>query len=130
MFYYMCTLFPSYSNAKMINEMMTNMVHGTLTSFSVADNPNLCMKDSCEKKNFILPLVASLSALIVILLISLGLWIFRRPKGTLIIYSIIFLIQVTSKELVSISLLSVLLRQLVFYFMLIVSSLVRTYTCI
>ncbi|XP_024628961.1 probable LRR receptor-like serine/threonine-protein kinase At1g05700 isoform X2 [Medicago truncatula] len=50
-------------------------------SLSVEDNPDLCMTESCKKKNIVVPLVASFSALVVILLISLGFWIFRRQKA-------------------------------------------------
>ncbi|XP_039684685.1 putative leucine-rich repeat receptor-like serine/threonine-protein kinase At2g19230 [Medicago truncatula] len=46
------------------------------------DNPDLCMTAPCRKKNLTVPLIASFSALIVILLISLGFWIFRRQKVT------------------------------------------------
>nr|KYP51494.1 Receptor-like protein kinase At3g21340 family [Cajanus cajan] len=47
---------------------------------SVADNLDLCMTGSCKKKNFVVPLIASLAALSVTLSISLGFWIFRRFK--------------------------------------------------
>ncbi|KAJ1390938.1 Serine-threonine/tyrosine-protein kinase, catalytic domain [Sesbania bispinosa] len=53
----------------------------TTLQLSVADNPDLCMTDPCKKKNFVVPLVvASLSALILILFISLAFWIYRRRK--------------------------------------------------
>ncbi|XP_045792041.1 putative leucine-rich repeat receptor-like serine/threonine-protein kinase At2g19230 [Trifolium pratense] len=52
------------------------------TSFSVDDNPGLCTTESCKKKHLSVPLIASFSALIVILLISLGVWRFRRQKVT------------------------------------------------
>jgi len=56
----------------------------------VDDNPELCMSmESCGKKNFFVPLIASLSTLIAILLISLGFWIFRRQKGRIKFCSII-----------------------------------------
>jgi len=48
----------------------------------VDDNPGLCMTKSCGKKNMSVPLIASFSALVVILLISVGLWVLRRQKGT------------------------------------------------
>jgi len=48
----------------------------------VDDNPGLCMTKSCKKKNLSVRLVASFSALIVILLISLGFWILRKQTGT------------------------------------------------
>ncbi|GAU24775.1 hypothetical protein TSUD_356040 [Trifolium subterraneum] len=51
-------------------------------SLSVDDNPSLCTTESCKKKNLSVPLIASFSALIVILLISLGVWRFRRQKVT------------------------------------------------
>jgi len=60
---------------------MTNIL-APLSFFSVDDNPDLCMTESCNKKNIVVPLVASFSALVVILLISFGFWIFRRQKGT------------------------------------------------
>ncbi|XP_029129074.1 probable leucine-rich repeat receptor-like protein kinase At2g28990 isoform X2 [Cajanus cajan] len=50
---------------------------------SVDDNPDLCM-DSCNKKNFVTPLVASLSALIVILFIALGFWIIKRRQKVML----------------------------------------------
>ena len=50
------------------------------------DNPELCTTESCGKKNLFVPLVAScLTLIIILLIISLGLWILRRQKGTLII---------------------------------------------
>ncbi|XP_027334329.1 putative leucine-rich repeat receptor-like protein kinase At2g19210 isoform X2 [Abrus precatorius] len=53
----------------------------TTLQLSVTDNPYICMSHSCERKNFVAPLVASVSALIVIILIALGFWIIkRRPK--------------------------------------------------
>jgi len=61
--------------------MIANIL-ASLSSFSVDDNPDLCMTESCKKKNIVVPLVASFSALVVILLISFGFWIFRRQKGT------------------------------------------------
>ncbi|KAK2352999.1 putative LRR receptor serine/threonine-protein kinase [Trifolium repens] len=52
-------------------------------SLSVDDNPGLCVTESCRKKSFSVPLIASFSALIfVILLISLGFWLFRRQRVT------------------------------------------------
>ncbi|KAK2406277.1 putative LRR receptor serine/threonine-protein kinase [Trifolium repens] len=52
-------------------------------SLSVDDNSGLCMAKSCRKKSSHVPLIASISAIIVvILLISLGFWIFRRQKVT------------------------------------------------
>ncbi|WJX86275.1 hypothetical protein P8452_68607 [Trifolium repens] len=54
-------------------------------SLSVDDNPGLCTTETCKKKkkNFkSVPVIASFSALIVILLISLGVWRFRRQKVT------------------------------------------------
>jgi len=44
------------------------------------DNLDPCMTESCKKKNIAVPLVASFSALVLILLISLGFWLFRRQK--------------------------------------------------
>ncbi|WJX86277.1 hypothetical protein P8452_68608 [Trifolium repens] len=50
-------------------------------SLSVDDNSGLCMTKSCKKKSLLVPLIASIAALIfVILLISLTLWIFKRQK--------------------------------------------------
>ncbi|KAK2406272.1 putative LRR receptor serine/threonine-protein kinase [Trifolium repens] len=55
-----------------------------LLSLSMDDNPGLCMTKSCKKKKSLsVPLIASLSALVVVIfLISLGFWIFRRQKVT------------------------------------------------
>ncbi|WJX91991.1 hypothetical protein P8452_73696 [Trifolium repens] len=56
-----------------------------LLSLSVDDNDNsgLCKTKSCRKKSLPVALIASISALVVvILLISLGFWIFRRHKVT------------------------------------------------
>jgi len=53
-----------------------------LSFFSVAGNHELCMTGSCKKKNIVVPLVASFTALfLIILIISLGLRIFKRQKG-------------------------------------------------
>ncbi|MCH80001.1 receptor-like protein kinase, partial [Trifolium medium] len=52
-------------------------------SLSVDDNPGLCTTESCGKKSSHVPLIASISAIIVvILLLSFGFWIFRRHKVT------------------------------------------------
>ncbi|MCH89541.1 receptor-like protein kinase, partial [Trifolium medium] len=52
-------------------------------SLSVDDNSGLCTTKSCRKKSSHVPLIASISAIIVvILLLSLGFWIFRRHKVT------------------------------------------------
>ncbi|XP_045789577.1 probable LRR receptor-like serine/threonine-protein kinase At1g05700 isoform X2 [Trifolium pratense] len=52
-------------------------------SLSMDDNSGLCTTKSCRKKSSHVPLIASISAIIVaILLISLGFWIFRRHKVT------------------------------------------------
>ncbi|GAU24783.1 hypothetical protein TSUD_356130 [Trifolium subterraneum] len=52
-------------------------------SLSVDDNSGLCTTKSCGKKSLFVPMIASFSALsVVILLISLGFWIFRRHKVT------------------------------------------------
>jgi hypothetical protein len=54
----------------------------------VDDNSGLCKTKSCRKKSSHVPLIASISAIIVvILLISLGFWIFKRHKGILIMIS-------------------------------------------
>ncbi|KEH18235.1 LRR receptor-like kinase plant [Medicago truncatula] len=45
---------------------------------SVDDYLDTCNMRSCKKKNIVVPIVASLSALIIIILISLGFWIFKR----------------------------------------------------
>ncbi|PNX79183.1 receptor-like protein kinase, partial [Trifolium pratense] len=53
---------------------------GTL-QLSVSDNPDICTSGSCKKKKFVVPLIASISSLIIIiLLISLGFWTFKRLK--------------------------------------------------
>jgi len=64
---------------------MINNILASLTFFSVDDNPELCMSmESCGKKNLFVPLIASFSTLIAILLISLGFWILRRrQKGSI-----------------------------------------------
>ncbi|AET01542.2 LRR receptor-like kinase plant [Medicago truncatula] len=59
------------------SELLDRYKSGSL-SLSVDDNPDLCKTESCKKKNIVVPLVASFSALAVILLISLGIWLFRR----------------------------------------------------
>jgi len=51
--------------------MITNIL-APLTFFSVDDNPDLCMTESCGKKKFSVPLII---ALIVMFLIFLGYWI-------------------------------------------------------
>ncbi|GAU24776.1 hypothetical protein TSUD_356050 [Trifolium subterraneum] len=51
-------------------------------SLSVEDNSGLCTTKSCKKKSSHVPLIASISAIIVaILLVSLGFWIFKRHKA-------------------------------------------------
>ncbi|XP_057732959.1 probable LRR receptor-like serine/threonine-protein kinase At1g05700 [Arachis stenosperma] len=66
----------------LIPEALLKKADNKSLQLSVADNPNLCMKYSCNKKNFFVPLIASLPALIVILFILLGFWISkRRQKG-------------------------------------------------
>ncbi|PNX98625.1 leucine-rich repeat receptor-like protein kinase at2g19210-like protein, partial [Trifolium pratense] len=52
-------------------------------SLSVDDNSGLCTTKPCKKKSLLVPLIASIAALVVvILLISLTLWIFKRQKVT------------------------------------------------
>ncbi|CAJ2663779.1 unnamed protein product [Trifolium pratense] len=65
------------------NELLERSKTGLL-SLSVEDNPGLCTPESCKKKkkNLSGPLIASFSALIVILLISLVVSRFRRQIGT------------------------------------------------
>ncbi|KEH18237.1 LRR receptor-like kinase plant [Medicago truncatula] len=53
----------------------------TTLELSVAGNHDLCMTGSCKKKNIVVPLVASFSALFLIILISLGFRIFKRQKA-------------------------------------------------
>ncbi|KAL1293040.1 receptor-like protein kinase At3g21340 isoform X6 [Arachis hypogaea] len=66
----------------LIPEALLKKADNKSLQLSVADNPNLCMKYSCNKKNIFVPLIASLPALIVILFIVLGFWISkRRQKG-------------------------------------------------
>ncbi|PNY05720.1 leucine-rich repeat receptor-like protein kinase at2g19210-like protein [Trifolium pratense] len=50
---------------------------------SVDGNPDICITGSCKKKKIVVPLVASLSALIVTILASLGFWLFKRQKAVL-----------------------------------------------
>ncbi|XP_045789578.1 probable LRR receptor-like serine/threonine-protein kinase At1g05700 [Trifolium pratense] len=64
------------------SELLKRSRAGSL-SLSVEDNPGLCTTETCnkkkkKKKNLSAPLIASFSALIVILLISFGFWRFRR----------------------------------------------------
>ncbi|XP_028763312.1 putative leucine-rich repeat receptor-like serine/threonine-protein kinase At2g19230 [Neltuma alba] len=47
---------------------------------SLDDNPSLCWRDPCKKHKFLIPLIASVSALTVVILISLGIWIFKMKK--------------------------------------------------
>jgi hypothetical protein len=55
----------------------------------VDDNPGLCTKKSCGNKSLFVPLIASFSALfVVILFICIGFSIFRRHKGILIKISV------------------------------------------
>jgi hypothetical protein len=68
-------------NAKIKNDVITN-ISKTLAFFSVDGNPDICMTGSCKKKKKVVPLVASLSALILTILASLGFWLFKRQKGT------------------------------------------------
>ena len=71
----------SYYQHCFTNDMIIN-IYATLDFFSVDDdNLGLCTMN-CKKKNIAVPLVASFSALVVIVLISLGLWVLRRQKGT------------------------------------------------
>ncbi|XP_028756221.1 putative leucine-rich repeat receptor-like serine/threonine-protein kinase At2g19230 isoform X1 [Neltuma alba] len=50
---------------------------------SLDGNPDLCLTDRCKKHKFAIPLIPSVSALIVVILVLLGTWIFRirRLKG-------------------------------------------------
>ncbi|XP_054782868.1 putative leucine-rich repeat receptor-like serine/threonine-protein kinase At2g19230 isoform X2 [Prosopis cineraria] len=52
---------------------------------SLADNPGLCLEDSCKRSKLVIPLVASVSALIVIFLVSLGIWILKTKKLKVVI---------------------------------------------
>ncbi|WJX86271.1 hypothetical protein P8452_68604 [Trifolium repens] len=64
------------------SELLERSKTGSL-SLSVDDNSGLCKTKSCKKKSSHVPLIASISAIIVvILLISLGFWIFKRHKVT------------------------------------------------
>ncbi|AET01560.2 LRR receptor-like kinase [Medicago truncatula] len=66
------------------SELLERSKTGSL-SLSVDDNPGLCKKESCrKKKNLFVPLIASFSAMIVIVLISLGFWIFKRKRPVII----------------------------------------------
>ncbi|WJX92000.1 hypothetical protein P8452_73703 [Trifolium repens] len=65
-----------------IPNALKQMAEGSL-QLSVDGNPGICMTGSCKKKNISVPLVASLSALIVTILIFLGFWIFKRRKAVL-----------------------------------------------
>ncbi|XP_054782573.1 putative leucine-rich repeat receptor-like serine/threonine-protein kinase At2g19230 [Prosopis cineraria] len=47
---------------------------------SLFDNPGLCLADSCKKKKFVIPLTASISVLIVILLVSPVVWIVKMKN--------------------------------------------------
>ncbi|KAI9071876.1 hypothetical protein K1719_046160 [Acacia pycnantha] len=47
---------------------------------SLDDNPSLCLRDPCQKHKFLIPVIASVSALTVVILISLGIWIFKMKK--------------------------------------------------
>ncbi|PNX93336.1 receptor-like protein kinase [Trifolium pratense] len=62
------------------NELFERSKTGSL-SLSVEDNPGLCTPESCKKKKKNVSLIASFSALIVILLISLVVLRFRRQIG-------------------------------------------------
>ncbi|GAU24781.1 hypothetical protein TSUD_356110 [Trifolium subterraneum] len=66
------------------SELLKRSKAGSL-SLIMEDNPGLCTPESCKKKrkkkNLSVPLIASFSALIVILIISLGLWRFKRKKA-------------------------------------------------
>ncbi|XP_072083744.1 receptor-like protein kinase At3g21340 isoform X5 [Arachis hypogaea] len=64
----------------LIPEALLKKADNKSLQLSVADNPNLCMKYSCNKKNIFVPLIASLPALIVILFIVLGFWISKRRQ--------------------------------------------------
>ncbi|KAI9109412.1 hypothetical protein K1719_019466 [Acacia pycnantha] len=50
---------------------------------SLDGNPDLCLTDPCKKHKFVIPLIASASALILVILVSLRIWIHRikRQKG-------------------------------------------------
>nr|XP_029145157.1 probable LRR receptor-like serine/threonine-protein kinase At4g29180 [Arachis hypogaea] len=64
----------------LIPEALLKKADNKSLQLSVADNPNLCKKYSCNKKNFFVPLIASFPALIVILFIVLGFWISKRRQ--------------------------------------------------
>ncbi|XP_028756220.1 putative leucine-rich repeat receptor-like serine/threonine-protein kinase At2g19230 [Neltuma alba] len=52
---------------------------------SLEDNPGLCLVDSCKKQKFVIPLVASVSALVASLLVCLGIWTFKTKKLKVVI---------------------------------------------
>ncbi|XP_054782627.1 probable LRR receptor-like serine/threonine-protein kinase At1g05700 [Prosopis cineraria] len=48
---------------------------------SLDGNPSLCLKQPCRKQKFLIPLIASVSILtVLIILISLGIWVFKMKK--------------------------------------------------
>ncbi|XP_028763315.1 probable LRR receptor-like serine/threonine-protein kinase At4g29180 [Neltuma alba] len=48
---------------------------------SVANNPGLCQKNSCQKHNFVIPLIASVAALVIlIVIVALVIWRLRHKR--------------------------------------------------
>ncbi|XP_028763339.1 probable LRR receptor-like serine/threonine-protein kinase MEE39 [Neltuma alba] len=48
---------------------------------SVANNPGLCQKSSCKKHNFVIPLIASVAALVILtVIVALVIWRFRHKR--------------------------------------------------
>ncbi|XP_028763318.1 probable LRR receptor-like serine/threonine-protein kinase At1g51820 [Neltuma alba] len=48
---------------------------------SVSNNPGLCQKNSCQKHNFVIPLIASVAALVIlIVIVALVIWRLRHKR--------------------------------------------------
>ncbi|KAF7814189.1 putative LRR receptor-like serine/threonine-protein kinase [Senna tora] len=73
--------FLDLTNNKLTGSIPKKLKEKSTLQLRLGDNPDLCLKDPCKKqKNYVIPLVASISALIVILLVSIAIWIFKTKK--------------------------------------------------
>ncbi|KAL1293041.1 hypothetical protein AAHE18_19G043100 [Arachis hypogaea] len=64
----------------LIPKALRKKVADASLQLSVGGNPNLCVKDSCNNKKFVTPLMASLAAALILILLIAGFWIFQRRR--------------------------------------------------
>ncbi|XP_028754132.1 receptor-like protein kinase At3g21340 [Neltuma alba] len=71
------------SGNKLIGSIPKALKENSDLAMSLDDNPDLCLRDPCKKKKHKSPilLIVSVSALTVVILISLGIWVFKMKKS-------------------------------------------------